>query len=208
MNAIFAYLFIFGALALLLKSPELFLSTLLNGAQKASALCLALLSSYALWLGLISVWEKCGINEKISRFFKPFLRKLFKTDDDGALTAISMNLSVNLLGIGGAATPYGVQASKLLDKTENAEYSSTLLFVINATSVQLIPTAIVGVRASLGAISPSDIIFPSLLATILSTLLGVFLTKAFFFFKTKFSLRTSKETRRKNYARQMKAGTQ
>ncbi|MBE5753119.1 MAG: nucleoside recognition protein [Clostridiales bacterium] len=185
MNAIFAYLFIFAGLTLLFKNPELFLSTVLNGAQKSATLCLALLTSYALWLGLVSVWEKCGINEKIAKFFKPFLRKLFKTDDDASLTAISMNLSVNLLGIGGAATPYGIKAAQLLDKTENAEYSSALLFVINATSVQLLPTAIVGVRASLGALNPSDIIFPSLLSTIFSTALGVILIKAVFAIKEK-----------------------
>lgn len=205
MNAIFSYLFIFGAIALLVSAPEVFLSTVLNGAQKAAALCLALLSSYALWLGLISVWEKCGINEKISKFFKPFLRKLFKTNDENALNAISMNFSVNLLGIGGAATPYGVKAANLLDKTENAEYSSALLFVINATSIQLLPTSIVGVRASLGALTPSDIILPSLLATLFSTLLGVILTKAFFFFKEKFIAKKTKPT---NYIQHVGVGTE
>lgn len=180
MNVIFSYLFILSCLALLFKSPELFLSTALSGASKAASLCLALLSSYALWLGLVAVWEKCGINEKIAKVSKPFLRKLFKTKDEPALTAIGMNLSVNLLGIGGAATPYGIQAAKLLDKTDNAEYSSAMLFVINATSVQLFPSAIVGVRASLGSLSPSDIILPSLLATVFSTVLGVLLTKAYF----------------------------
>lgn len=183
MNAIFCYLFILSCLTLLLKNPEFFLSTALNGAEKAATLCLALLSSYALWLGLVAVWEKCGINEKVAKIMKPLLKKLFKTDHDGALNAIGMNLSVNLLGIGGAATPYGVQAAKLLDKTENAEYSSALLFVINATSVQLFPTAIVGVRASLGSISPSDIILPSLFATVFSTVLGIVLLKGYFALK-------------------------
>lgn len=204
MNAIFAYLFIFAGLTLLLKNPELFLSTVLNGAQKSATLCIALLTSYALWLGLVSVWEKCGINEKIAKFFKPSLRKLFKTDDEASLTAISMNLSVNLLGIGGAATPYGIKAAQLLDKTENAEYSSALLFVINATSVQLLPTAIVGVRASLGALNPSDIIFPSLLATIFSTALGVILIKAVFAIKEKLSAKN--QVKRPAFIQTTKAG--
>ena len=185
MNAIFAYLLIISCISLLFSSPELFLSTALDGASKAATLCIALLSSYALWLGLIAVWEKCGINEKIAKAGKPLAKRLFKTNDDKALTAITMNLSVNLLGIGGAATPYGIQAAKLLDKTDDAEYSSTLLFVINATSVQLIPSAIVGVRAALGSLAPSDIIFPSLLSTLFSTLLGAFLVKLYFFFKHK-----------------------
>ena len=185
MNSIFAYLFILGCLSLLFSNPELFLTTLLNGASKAATLCIALLSSYALWLGLIAVWEKCGINEKIAKIGKPFIKRLFKTENDEALNAISMNLSVNLLGIGGVATPYGVKAAILLDKTENAEYSSALLFVINATSIQLLPTALVGVRAALGSLSPSDIILPSLLSTLFSTTVGVLLTKLYFFIKTR-----------------------
>jgi spore maturation protein A len=134
---------------------------------------LALLSSYALWLGLISVWEKSGVSEKISLALKPLAKKIFKTDDGETLTALSMNLSVNLLGVGGAATPYGIKAANLLDKTPQAEYASAMLFVINATSIQLVPTAIVGVRASLGSVSPADIILPSLIETALSTLLGI-----------------------------------
>ena len=91
-----------------------------------------------------------------------------------------MNLAVNLLGMGGAATPYGVKACQLLDKSEHAEYSSAMFFVVNATSVQLLPTAIVGVRASLGSLSPSDIIFPSILASAFSTVVGVGLTALYF----------------------------
>ena len=185
MNAIFTWLISLSAIFLLFADPDLFLSSALKGASKGATLCIALLSSYALWLGLIAVWEKSGLANKISFLLKPFAKKLFKTKDDEALTAICMNLSLNMLGIGGAATPYGVQAAKLLDKTKNAEYSSALLFVVNATSVQLFPTAIVGVRTSLGSLSPSDIILPSFLATVFSTLLGVLLTKGYFALKEK-----------------------
>ena len=180
MNAIFTTIFIICSVLLLIANPDAFLTTVLDGASKSAALCLALLSSYALWLGLISVWEKSGVSKKISTLLKPIAKKIFKTSDDETLTALSMNLSVNLLGVGGAATPYGIKAANLLDKTEQAEYASAMLFVINATSIQLIPTAIVGVRASLGSISPADIILPSLLETAISTLLGVLLTWLYF----------------------------
>ena len=91
-----------------------------------------------------------------------------------------MNLSVNLLGMGGAATPYGIKACQLLDKSERAEYSSAMFFVINATSIQLLPTAIVGVRASLGSVAPADIILPSILTNAFSTLLGIGITALYF----------------------------
>jgi spore maturation protein A len=156
-------------------------------------------------LGLIRVWEDSGVARGISKLLKPIARRLFKTNSEETLNAACMNLSVNLLGISGAATPYGVKAANLLDKTENAEYSSTLLFVINATSIQLLPTSIVGVRASLGALTPSDIILPSLLTTLFSTLLGVVLTKAFFFFKEKFIAKKTKPT---NYIQRVGVGTE
>ena len=183
MNAIFTTVFTVCTVLLLIADPNAFLTTVLGGAQKSASLCLALLSSYALWLGLISVWEKSGVSEKISLALKPLAKKIFKTDDGETLTALSMNLSVNLLGVGGAATPYGIKAANLLDKTPQAEYASAMLFVINATSIQLVPTAIVGVRASLGSVSPADIILPSLLETALSTLLGVILTWLYFQWK-------------------------
>lgn len=180
MNAIFCYVFILATALLIAQNPENFLSAVLSGATKAGSLCIALLASYALWLGLISLWEASGLNKKISKFLKPVAKRLFKTQDDEALDTVCMNLSVNLLGIGGAATPYGIKAANLLDKTPNAEYSSAMLFVINATSIQLIPTAIVGVRTSLGSLAAADIILPSLLSTVFSTGLGILLTWLFF----------------------------
>lgn len=180
MNIIFTYVFILATALLLFINPNLFLSSVLSGASKGATLCLALLSSYALWLGLIGVWEQSGITKKISKILSPLVRKLFKTQNDESTLAISMNLSVNLLGMGGASTPYGIKACQLLDKSPTTEYSSAMFFVINATSIQLLPTAIVGVRASLGSVSPADIILPSILTTAFSTLVGISLTTLYF----------------------------
>lgn len=180
MNSIFTYVFILATTLLLFVNPNLFLTSVLSGASKGATLCLALLSSYALWLGLIGVWEQSGITKKISKLLSPLVKKIFKTNDDETSRAISMNLSVNLLGMGGAGTPYGIKACQLLDKSKYAEYSSAMFFVINATSIQLLPTAIVGVRASLGSISPADIILPSILTTAFSTLVGMSMTTLYF----------------------------
>ena len=124
--------------------------------------------------------EQSGITKKISKLLSPLVKKIFKTKDEETAQAISMNLSVNLLGMGGAATPYGIKACQLLDKSERAEYSSAMFFVINATSIQLLPTAIVGVRASLGSVAPADIILPSILTTAFSTLVGMGITALYF----------------------------
>ncbi|MBQ8374273.1 MAG: nucleoside recognition protein [Clostridia bacterium] len=176
MNAIFTLLFLAAAICLLFFNPELFLSTVLDSASSAASLCVALLASYAIWLGLMQVWEDCGLTNLLSKALKPLCKRLFRTDDKEVLTAISVNLSANLLGIGGAATPYGIKAAQLLDKTEHAEYASCMFFALNATSIQLLPTSVVGIRASLGSGAPADIILPTLICTTLSTVLACFLT--------------------------------
>ena len=176
MNILFAVVFTVCGLVILVRSPDLFLATLLEGGVKAAGGCIALLSSYAVWMGLIRIWEECGFSKKVARLVRPLARKLLKTDDKEALDAVSMNLSVNLLGISGAATPYGIKAANLLDRTENAEYASAMFFVLNATSLQLLPASMVALRTSLLSANPTDIILPTLLTTVFSTLLGVVLT--------------------------------
>ena len=175
MNVVFAVIFILSGAVLLLVDPAGFLPALLDGATKSATLCLALLASYAAWLGLMQLWEESGVARGISKLLKPLCRKLFRTNDEEALSAIGMNLSTNLLGIGGAATPYGIKAASLLEKNKDAHYSSSMLFVVNATSLQLIPTSVVALRSA----SAADIILPTMLATAFSTILGVLLVKLF-----------------------------
>ena len=186
MNIIFTILFLLGSIFFCIQSPDAFLSTLLDGGSKAAATCVALIANYTVWLGLMRVWEDSGVTRGVSRLLKPLTKRLFKTDDEETLSAISVNLSSNLFGLAGAATPYGVKAANLLDKSQNAEYSSAMLFVINATGIQLIPTSIIGVRTALKSAAPADILFPSLVTTLFSTLLGIALV-SFFFRKRNFS---------------------
>ena len=173
MNVIFLVIFCVCALGFLVLSPDGFLSALLSGASKSASLCLALLTTYAVWLGLMQVWEDSGLSRAVSKRLRPIAAKIFKTQDEQALNAVCMNLSVNLLGISGAATPYGIQAAALLDKTSRAEYASALLFLFNATSLQLFPTSIVAIMTSLHSVNPTATVLPILFSSICSTLLAV-----------------------------------
>ena len=179
MNILFAITFLICNIALLLRSPDDFLPALLEGAGKSATLCLSLVATYAVWMGLMRVWEVSGVSRGVSKLLRPIARRLLKTNDSQALDAVCMNMSVNMLGISGAATPYGIKAANLLDKTENADYSSAMLFVLNATSLQILPTSMVGVRVAMGSAAATDIILPTLLTTVFSTALGIFLTWLF-----------------------------
>ena len=173
MNILFVTVFILSAVILLFISPDTFLSALLDGSSKSATLCLSLLATYSVWLGLMQVWEDSGVSRAVSRLLKPVAKKLFKTDDEETLNALAMNASVNLLGISGAATPYGIRAAQLLDNSPNAEHSSAMLFVINATSIQVLPTSIIAIRTALRSVAPADIVLPTLFTSLFSTLLGV-----------------------------------
>ncbi|MDE7379622.1 MAG: hypothetical protein K2N14_01095 [Clostridia bacterium] len=171
MNVIFAVIVVVSALIFCFTSPSDFLPAMLDGGMNAAKCCLTLFCIYAVWLGLSAVAEDCRITEKCARLLSPACTKLFKTKDKTALEYITMNVSCNLLGIGGAATPYGVKAVNQLEKSGNT-FAQNLLFIINATSIQLIPTTVIALRASAGSAAAYDITLPSLIATAVSTFLG------------------------------------
>lgn len=172
MNAIFTAVTVLSAILILITAPDKLLTALLTGAENSAKTALTLFCIYAVWMGLSRLAEKSGLSKGASRALKPLSRKLFKTENEAACENIAMNLSCNLLGIGGAATPYAVKAIGELEKDEN-DFAQKLLFIINATSVQLIPTTVITLRASAGSASPADIFLPSLICTAVSTALAV-----------------------------------
>lgn len=171
MNVIFTTIFLLSAGVLLFTAPADFLPALLDGSLNAAKCCLTLLCIYVVWMGLSAVAEDAKITEKAANLLKKPCGKLFKTDNRAAIENITMNISCNLLGIGGAATPYGVKAVNELEKDGNA-FAQNLLFIINATSIQLIPATVIALRASAGSVAAHDIALPSLIATAVSTFIG------------------------------------
>ena len=179
MNIIFATLFLVSTLLLLIFSPAAFLSAMLDGASKAALLCVSLVATYSVWMGLMKVWEDSGLARGVSRILKPLARRILKTDNEEVIETACMSFSVNMLGISGAATPYGIKTAQLLDKTDNAEYSSAMFFVLNATSLQILPSSLVAVRVAMHSAAPNDIILPTLIVSAFSTLLGALLVRLF-----------------------------
>ena len=171
MNVIFTTIFVLSAAVLLFTAPADFLPALLDGGMNAAKTCLTLFCIYVVWMGLSAVAEDARLTEKCAKLLSKPCGKLFKTQNKTALENITMNVSCNLLGIGGAATPYGVKAIDALEKDGN-EFAQNLLFIINATSIQLIPTTVIALRASAGSVAAHDIALPSLIATAVSTLIG------------------------------------
>ncbi len=172
MNVIFTAIFIASMVAIAICAPDKLLSSLLGGAENAVKMSVTLFCIYAVWMGLSKLAESSGLSKSMAKGLKPVTKRIFKSNNDAANENLAMNISCNLLGLGGAATPFAVKAIGELEK-ENNGFAQKLLFVINATSIQILPTTVIALRASAGSVSPSDIFLPSLICTAISTLTAV-----------------------------------
>lgn len=172
MNAIFTVIMLASAVTIAVVAPESLLTALLNGAENSVRTALTLFCIYAVWMGLSRLAEMSGLSKGAAKAIRPIAGRLFRTANGEACENIAMNMACNLLGIGGAATPYAVKAIDALEKDGN-EFAQKLLFVINATSIQIVPTTVIALRASAGSLAAADIFLPSLICTAVSTLSAV-----------------------------------
>ena len=147
----------------------------------AVTLVLKLMGSICLWSGLMKVAEESGLTDRISRLLRPFTRLIFRglPETSPALPLISMNITANLLGLGNAATPLGLEAARGMAKKSPGVASDSLcmLVVCNTASIQLIPTTVATVRAAEGCASPFDILPAVWLASALSVSVGILMCK-------------------------------
>ena len=123
------------------------------------------------WSGMINVLKNTRIMVKIENLLKPFVNKIFGTQTEKAKELISINIVSNLFGIGNAATPIGIKAMKEMDandKNNKMSFEMNMFVLLNTLSIQLIPTTIISVRASLGAENASRIIFPVWIVSVLT----------------------------------------
>ena len=148
-------------------------------AKGAVTLAIGLIGIMALWLGLTRVLEAGGLMFTIAEAGRPLMRRLFPDvpPTHPAMSAMLLNLSANLLGLGNAATPFGIKAMFELNKLNRLKGTATnamcLFLAINTSSITLLPLGTIGVRAAAGASRPADIVLPTLIATTASTVAAV-----------------------------------
>ena len=169
---------IFGALTGNLSSLS---AAALEGAQSAVELCFTMCGVMCLWTGVMELMDQCALTDKIAALFRPLLRRLLPraSRDSETLAAVSANLAADMLGLGNAATPLGIRAARRMSRGCGGIASDELcLFVVlTPASIQLIPSTLAGVRASLGASDPFDILPCVWLVSLLSVLAGLFAAK-------------------------------
>ena len=153
----------------------------LEGAGAAVELCLAMAGVLCLWMGIMEIMKRSGLSAGLSRLLRPLLRRLYPdyARDREVMDCISANVSANLLGLGNAATPLGIQAAQKMSRRRPgvACDGMCMLVVCNTASIQLIPTTVAGVRLAAGCETPFDILPAVWLASALSVCAGILAAK-------------------------------
>ncbi len=178
----------------------------LTGAKDAVSLCITMLGILSFWTGILEIGERAGLLERFSHALQPVLRFLFPQVPSGhpAQKAMATNIIANMLGLGWAATPAGLQAmeelAQLDTKTSSpshpprkripdpvsdphhptsgiASNAMCTFLILNMSSLQLIPINMIAYRSQYGSVNPAIIVMPALLATAVSTLVGLLVAK-------------------------------
>lgn len=183
MNKVWLSLLVLSIVALLFVDPGGVLLGLTNASNKAVRLSLELCAIYAVWIGIFSIMEQTGISKWFSKILSPFVNLIFgkKNISEKSRTYISMSMSANMLGMGGAATPLGIKAMESLQEDnknkDEVSYPMTMLIIISSTVLQFLPTSIMGLMSSSGSKNPTSIILPAILTSICSSVVGIILVK-------------------------------
>lgn len=160
---------------------------ILDSSKEAVSLCILMLGVVGMWTGVMKIAEQTGLVRQLTKLLTPVLRLLFPriADHEEVMGYIAVNVIANLLGLGWAATPSGIKAMRALKEIQEkqcesmAEVSDSasdemcMLMVINISSLQLIPINMIAYRMQYGSANPAAILLPGLIATGVSTLVGV-----------------------------------
>lgn len=162
-----------------------------KGGKEAVTISIGLISVLVFWLGLMKIAEQAGLLEILGKFFKPIVSRLFPEvpAEHPAMGYIISNMMANLFGLGNAATPLGIKAMeqlKVLNGGSDTVSRSMITFLaINTSSITLIPTTVIAIRMTYGSDSPTNIVGPTLLATIISAIGAIFIDRYYHYRRTR-----------------------
>ena len=193
LNYIWIFFFLIAFVVALVKliffqDYQIFYNILMStfdSAKTGFEISLGLTGVLTLWMGIMKIGEKGGVVKVLSRIIGPFFHKIFPElgKDHPAYGSITMNIAANMLNLDNAATPMGLQAMKEMQasnpKKDTASNAQIMFMVLNTSGLTIIPVSIMVYRAQLGAVTPTDVFIPLLIATFFSTLAGLIAVAAF-----------------------------
>lgn len=162
---------------------ELLNQVILNSGKDALDMIIKIFPVMALWLGIMNIATVSGLLKKLATRLSPFLKFLFPDIPQGheSFSYIASNIIVNLFGLGNAATPFGLKAMKSLQglngKKDTASRSMITFLVLNTSGMTIVPTTIISLRMMYKSVSPTEIVFPCLIATFAATVGGLIIDR-------------------------------
>ncbi|RNB81581.1 spore maturation protein [Brevibacillus fluminis] len=162
---------------------EIISQAMFEGAKSGVTVCFGLLSILAFWMGIMRIAEKAGLLELVARAMSPLVQRLFPDVPKGhpAIGYILSNMSANLLGLGNAATPFGIKAMEELQKLNPDKQRATpamcTLLAINTASITLIPTTMIAIRFQFGSANAAEIVGTTLIASFAATIFALVLDR-------------------------------
>lgn len=180
MNIIWIIMIFIGIIAAVITGkPAIINEVIIQETSEAVMFAIGLTGIMSFWLGLMNIAKKSGLISKITKSMTPITRFLFPDvpPNHPAIGAMMMNMVANMFGAGNSATALGLKAMEELQSLNKDKKTVTnamaMFLVINMSSIQIIPLTIMKLRADAGSANPSEIIITSILATIVSTVVGV-----------------------------------
>ena len=185
-NYIFSVFFIIGIIYSLLTNNINLSNEMLNASSKAIELIFTMLPVMCLWLGIVNIAKKSGLLDKLANILTPILKIIFPEipKEHKAFSYISINIIMNMLGVGNAATPFGLKAMKSLqelNKNKDTASRSMITFIIlNTAAVTIIPTTIISLRIANNSINPMSIVPYIIITSSLSCIIGLILDRLYY----------------------------
>ncbi|MCX7904895.1 MAG: spore maturation protein [Caloramator sp.] len=185
-NKFWFFMILLGIVSFIIRGDNTLIRVITESSQRSVELLLALLGVMAFWSGVMRIAEKSGLVDVLAKVLSLPLRFIFPglyEKSKSAFFNIIMNITSNMLGLSNAATPFGLKAMEELQKINPkkdtaSDYMVTFL-IINSASLQIIPTTLISLRASLGSNNPAGIITPIILTSLISLIIALFLDRIF-----------------------------
>ena len=186
-NYIWGVFILLGVIISIIKGDNNLTNNLITSGTKGIDIIINLVPLMCLWLGTMKIADSSGLLNIISNKLSKIIRVVFPEipKGDPAIAYISSNIVMNMLGLGNAATPFGIKAMTILKELNNnsdiASRSMITFLVINTSSVTIIPTTVISLRIASGSNSPTEIMTACIITTFLSTMIGLLIDRLFYF---------------------------
>ena len=186
-NYIWGIFIVLGVIISIIKGDSNLTNNLITSGTKGIDMILNLIPLMCLWLGIMKIADSSGLLNIMSNKLSKIIRVIFPEipKGDPAIAYISSNIVMNMLGLGNAATPFGIKAMTRLKELNNnsdiASRSMITFLVINTSSVTIIPTTVISLRIASGSNNPTEIMTACIITTFLSSFIGLLIDRIFYF---------------------------